>query len=522
MADPRDRASGGTDRAGGGTARGGGGAVGGGGGTAGGGDRRGPRRRSATSPSERTRRAEPTRFAAYTLLRAVADGAYANLEMSAVLRRHRLEGRDAAFTTELAFGTIRWQGFYDAVIEVAAGRPTARIDPQVLDVLRLGAHQLLAMRVAAHAAADQTVGLARVVAGGGASGFVNAVMRRVSERTLDEWREAVVPAGGGAAALAVRHSHPEWVVTALRAALLGHGRATPVTVDGELEALLEADNEPPRVHLVARPGLVTVDELVAAGDVRPSTGSPIGAVLGSGEPGAIAAVREGRAAVQDEGSQLVALALARADVDPDTPARWLDLCAGPGGKAGVLGALAVGAGADLTAVEVSPHRADLVRSTLKPLTRYARPLGRTVEVRTADGRAVGEDEPAAYARVLVDAPCTGLGALRRRPEARWRRQPSDVAELAPLQRALLASALDAVAPGGVVGYATCSPHVAETRFVVGDVVKRRADVEVVDARHLFTDAAGTPIEGLGEGPFVQLWPHVHGTDAMFFALLRRR
>ena len=486
------------------------------------GGRQGPRRRSATAPSERTRRAEPTRFAAYTLLRAVADGAYANLEMPTILRRRRLEGRDAAFATELGFGTIRWQGFYDAVITEAAGRPPDRIDPQVLDVLRLGAHQLLGMRVATHAAADQTVGLAKVVSGSGAGGFVNAVMRRISERSLEEWREAVVPEGGGAAALAVRHSHPEWVVTALRAALLGHGRATAATVDAELADLLTADNDPPSVHVVARPGLSTVGELCASRDVEASPTSPIGVVLGSGDPGGIPAVRDGRAAVQDEGSQLVALALAAAEVSDDAPARWLDLCAGPGGKAGVLGALAVQSGADLTAVEVSPHRADLVRSTLRSLARHATSLGRRIEVRTADGRTVGEDEPAAFARVLVDAPCTGLGALRRRPEARWRRQPSDVAELAPLQRALLGSALDAVAPGGVVAYATCSPHVAETRFVVSDVLKRRPDAEVVDARPLFTDAVGRPLRDLGDGPYVQLWPHVHGTDAMFFALLRRR
>ena len=487
----------------------------------GGGDRRGPRQRSATAPSRRTQRAEPTRFAAYTLLRAVADGAYANLELPNILRRHHLEGRDAAFATELGFGTIRWQGFYDAVIADAAGRPTTRIDPQVLDALRLGAHQLLGMRVATHAAADQTVGLAKVVAGAGAGGFVNAVMRRISERTFEEWQEAVAPEGGGAAALAVRHSHPEWVVTAMRAALLGHGRATPETVDAELDALLEADNDPPRVHLVARPGLSTVGELVDAADAEPSTISRLGAVLHGGDPGGVAAVRQGRASVQDEGSQLVALALARAEVGPDVPARWRDLCAGPGGKAGVLGALAVATGADLTAVEVSPHRAELVRTTLGALSRHAATLGRQVEVRTADGREVGEDEPAAYARVLVDAPCTGLGALRRRAEARWRRQPSDVAGLAPLQRALLSSALDAVAPGGVVGYATCSPHIAETRFVVSDVVKKRPDVEVVDARGLFTDAAGQPVRGLGDGPYVQLWPHVHGTDAMFFALIRK-
>jgi 16S rRNA (cytosine967-C5)-methyltransferase len=490
----------------------------------GGPDRRGPvaGRRSATAPSRRTRRAEPTRFAAYTLLRAVADGAYANLEMPQVLRRRRLEGRDAAFATELAFGTLRWRGLYDAVVAVAADRPVERIDPDLLDVLRLGCHQLLSMRVPPHAAADQTVGLARTVSGQGAAGFVNAVLRRVAERTLEEWRDAVTPTGGGTAALAVRYSHPEWVVAALRAALLGHGRATAVTVDEELEALLAADNDPPRVHLVARPGLSTVDELVDSADAEPSPASPLGVVLRGGDPGRILAVREGRAAVQDEGSQHVALAVADADVPEGLPERWLDLCAGPGGKSGVLGGLAVQRGADLVAVEVSPHRADLVRQTLRALAEHAASVGRSVEVRTADGRDVGADEPGGYARVLVDAPCTGLGALRRRPESRWRRQPSDLATLGPVQRALLASALDAVAPGGIVGYGTCSPHVAETRFVVGDVLKRRDDVEVVDARPLFTDATGAPLPELGEGPHVQLWPHVHGTDAMFLALLRKR
>jgi 16S rRNA (cytosine967-C5)-methyltransferase len=482
----------------------------------------GPRRRSVTTPAQRTRRAEPTRFAAYQLLRAVADGAYANLEMPQVIRARRLDPRDAAFATELAFGTIRWQGLYDAVIAVAADRPVERIDPEILDVLRLGVHQLLGMRVPAHAAADQTVGLARTVVGQGASGLVNAVLRRTGERSLEEWTEAVTPAGGGVPALAVRHSHPEWVVTALRAALLGHGRATADTVDAELSALLAADNVPPQVHLVARPGLVGVDELAADADAEPSPASAIGVRLRSGDPGRIAAVRDGRAAVQDEGSQHLALALAAAEVGPNVPARWLDLCAGPGGKAGVLAALALEAGADLTAVEVTPHRADLVRSTLARLTARAEAAGHVVEVRTADGREVGDDEPGRYGRVLVDAPCTGLGALRRRPEARWRRRPADLATLGPLQRSLLASALDAVAPGGVVAYATCSPHVAETRFVVSDVLKKRDDVELVDARPVLRDAAGEPLPDLGDGPTVQLWPHVHGTDAMFLALLRKR
>jgi 16S rRNA (cytosine967-C5)-methyltransferase len=236
-------------------------------------------------------------------------------------------------------------------------------------------------------------------------------------------------------------------------------------------------------------------------------------------------VREGRAAVQDEGSQLVALALAAVPVESDDRVgaeQWLDLCAGPGGKAGLLAALALRAGADLTANEVSRHRADLVRQTLRPAADRAAEQGRTLEVRTGDGRTVGEDEPGRYHRVLVDAPCTGLGALRRRPEARWRRQPGDLADLGRLQRELLAAAIDAAAPGGVVAYATCSPHLAETQFVVSDTTKRRDDVEVLDARPFLRDTSGEPIRDLGDGPTVQLWPHLHGTDGMFLALLRKR
>jgi 16S rRNA (cytosine967-C5)-methyltransferase len=465
-------------------------------------------------------------LAAYTVLRAVADGAYANLELPRVLREKRIRGRDAAFTTELVYGAVRMHGLYDPIIAVAADRPLDRIDGAVLDTLRLGAHQLLAMRVPAHAAADETVGLARRVNGAGAAGFVNAVMRRISERDLDEWKAAVVPQGADLTArLAVEESHPEWVVKALRAALLGHGASTAQTVDTDLRALVRSDNEPARVALVARPGLATVAELVEAG-AEPSALSPVGALLPGGDPGAIAAVRQGRAAVQDEGSQLLALALAAVPLAgagaAGEPERWLDLCAGPGGKAGLLAALAAEAHAELVANEVSPHRADLVRQTLRPAIERAAAAGLVLEVRTGDGRDVGADEPAAYHRVLVDAPCTGLGALRRRPEARWRRTPADLAGLGQLQRELLASAIDATAPGGVIAYATCSPHLAETQFVVGDVLKRRDDVEPLPTPELLRDVAGGPLDLPGPGPTAQLWPHLHGTDAMFLALLRRK
>ncbi len=482
--------------------------------------RSGPRRRSAQAPGQRARRADPARDTAYQVLRAVhEDGAYANLELPRALRRARMSGRDAAFATELTYGTLRLQGLYDAVITRAADRPADRIDAPVLDVLRLGVHQLLGMRVPDHAAVSATVALARQHVSQGAGGFVNAVLRRVTERQREEWVEVVTEGvGDPVARIAVEHSHPEWVVRALRAALVANAEegGAALDADAELPRLLAAHNTPGPLTLVARPGLVEDTELQEAGAV-PSPVAPTAWTLPAGDPGDLPAVREGRAAVQDAGSQLLTLALAAAPLDgPDE--RWLDLCAGPGGKAGLLAALARARGASLRANEISAHRAELVRHTLAG----ALEAGADVAVTVGDGRDVGTEEPGRYDRVLVDAPCTGLGALRRRPEARWRRSPADLTDLAPLQRDLLRSALDAVRPGGLVAWSTCSPHIAETHLVVRDVLKKRTDVELVDVRPLLRDRAGVVLTGTGPGPWAQLWPHRHDTDGMFVALLRRR
>ena len=398
---------------------------------------------------------------------------------------------------------MRRQGTYDAVIAANVDRPLAKVDAAVLDALRLGTHQLLAMRVPSHAAVGTSVDLVRAKVGQGPSGFVNAVLRKISAHDLSGWvrRVAPDPVSDPVGFASVAHSHPRWVVSALTEAL--GDRA------GELDDLLAADNAPPKVTLVARPGLATVDELVAAGGTA-SARSPYAVVLDGGDPGEVPAVREGRAGVQDEGSQLVAAALADAPVDGRDD-RWLDLCAGPGGKAALLAALAGSQGARLLASERQEHRARLVASTTQ---RAGTGL---LGVVTADGtRPVWAD--AAFDRVLVDAPCSGLGALRRRPESRWRRTPEDLDQLVPLQQALLTSALDAVRPGGVVAYATCSPLLAETSGVVSAVLTARDDVQLEDGAPLFpaiTDLAG-PLPGT-----VQLWPHRHGTDAMFLALLRR-
>ncbi|MGA8995991.1 MAG: rRNA cytosine-C5-methyltransferase, partial [Nocardioidaceae bacterium] len=188
---------------------------------------------------------------------------------------------------------------------------------------------------------------------------------------------------------------------------------------------------------------------------------------------------------------------------------WLDLCAGPGGKATLLTGLARERGATLIANERLVHRAALVRAGLQA-------YGPPATVVCGDGRHPAW-RPGTFDRVLVDAPCSGLGALRRRPESRWRRVPADLDRLVPLQRRLLTAALESVRPGGVVAYVTCSPVLAETAGVVGSVLAERDDVRLEDAVDLvgLPDSAG-PLAGT-----VQLWPHRHGTDAMFLALLRR-
>lgn len=464
--------------------------------------------RARNSHDRAPRRApDPVRRLAYRIVRQVnAEGGYANLVLGQQLRESRLAGRDAAFCTELVHGTLRWQGTYDAVLARCVKRPLAELDSELLDVLRLGTHQLLRMRVGAHAAVDETVRLTRAELGPKLTGLVNAVLRKVSQRRLDQWVRDVAPARADdpIGYLAVAYAHPRWVVEAFVAAL---GEAA----ETELEQLLAADNEPPRVTLVARPGLATVEELTAAvaDDVKAEPGrwSPYAVVLGGGDPGTIPAVAQGRAGVQDEGSQLVALALAAAPIE-GTDSRWLDLCAGPGGKAASLAAAGADRQVRLTAVEPQPHRAALVRTSLRPSPGQH-------QVLIADG-TVPAWRPGSFDRVLADVPCTGLGALRRRPEARWRRTPEDLAALRPLQQRLLESALTAVRPGGVVGYVTCSPHRDETRGVVSAVLDRMPGVEYVDARPLLP---GVP--DLGDGPDVQLWPHRHGTDAMYLAVLRR-
>jgi 16S rRNA (cytosine967-C5)-methyltransferase len=445
------------------------------------------------------------RALAFELLRRVAeDDSYANLLLPKLLSDAKVDSRNAGFIQELAFGTLRNKLLYEKVLELASAREIRKIEPPALIVLLLGTHQILSMRVPVHAAIYESVNLAKQKASKSAVGFVNAVLRRVSERSLDQWVSEVLElADSDDERLSFAHSHPLWIVKSLKASLESRG------LGQSLESLLVADNTPAKVSVAALPGFANVGELADYGSV--GSASPIGLELNV-PPARVPQVQLGHVRVQDQGSQLAVLALLAAEVETEDT-RWLDICAGPGGKAALMLAMAKQRSIEFEANEVSSHRAKLVAQALDLIS--------SVQVRIGDGRKIGQGGQR-FTRLLLDAPCTGLGALRRRPESRWRKQPTDIPELSKLQRELFIASWDALLPGGVLGYVTCSPHLFETTAVVSWAEARyRDDLELLPANQILNEI--NPNLGLDVSfRTAQLWPHIHGTDAMFIALFRKK
>ena len=433
------------------------------------------------------------------LMRVEADDAYANLLLNQLSTSKRLDSRNAALAQELAFGSLRRKNTLEAIINEVSSRPVADLDPGVRAVLQLGVYQLLYTRIPVHAALNESVEQSKAFAGGKASGLVNASLRKVAQNDLDYWMRAIlVKATNETERMALKYAHPAWIVTSLKLALNADGRSA------DLEHLLESDNEPARVNLVALPG--QVDNAILA-DFEQHVSSPIGYVAPAGNPGEIPAVADGSMRVQDAGSQLVALVAAHGAKANES---WLDLCAGPGGKAVLLAAVAKANDSVLTCVEPAPHRAELVRKALSA-------SGLTAKVMQLDGRAV----TGSFDRVLVDAPCTGLGALRRRPEARWRKSPSDLKDLNALQKELIEAAWAALKPGGVLTYSTCSPHPSETTAIVEQALRKfGASAELLNANAILSEIE--PSLRLNPNrKTAQLWPDRDDTDAMFIAVIRK-
>lgn len=433
--------------------------------------------------SNKPRRIDDPRLLAFEVLAEVElQGAYSNLILPKALSESMLEANDRALATELVYGTLRMQGRHDHFISAASDRFLEQIDPKALIVLRLGTHQLKQMRVPSHAAIYESVELAKKVVGKSTASFVNAILRKIDSLDFDQLSKPTQEYSK----LALEYSHPEWIVSSYFDSLKN---------SSEVISLLQANNNPAKPTLIAWPVLATQGDLLGAGALPIATSSV--AATFDGNPGDIAAIRERRAGVQDLGSQLVVEKL----YDQFKPnLRWLDLCAGPGGKAAYLSALLKRDGGYLLANEISNERAKLVSQVMHH-----------GEVNVSDGRSI-PDELGKFDRILLDAPCTGIGALRRRPEVRWRRNLQDLKNLTALQSELLESATRLLSPGGIIAYVTCSSHQAETKFQIRSFLKQHSNFTRIPVKDERADNDGD----------LQLWPHRDGTDAMFLSLLRSK
>ena len=446
-----------------------------------------PRHKSFRSPKP-----DASRLLAFDLMSEVNQNeGYSNLLVPQALNASSLDERDRALVTELVYGTIRMQGKHDWILKQISDRPFSEIDPGIIDVARLGIHQIHEMRVPDHAAVSSTVEVARKRLGESKASFVNAILRSVVRKSKEEWFEPLQQESDPINRLSILYSHPEWIISAYFDLLKNWD---------EVEQALRVNNEPATPTLVSWPGYSTVEDLVSIGAL-PTEFSSFGAHW-KGNPGALDLVKSRKAGVQDEGSQLVAEIFSKAAQGSS----WLDMCAGPGGKAALLSSLARERSISFTANEISNSRAELVRQVVHGS-----------QVLVGDGRDFGKVE-IKYDAILIDAPCTGLGALRRRPEVRWRRNLQDLRELTQLQRELISSGVSALNQGGVLGYATCSPHLAETSIQVADLLRTHPKLEQISVDPYLPPG----LKDANRAGALSLWTHKHGTDAMYLALFRRR
>lgn len=435
---------------------------------------------------------DATRLLAFDVLTEVnRQQGYSNLLLPQALKASNFDERDRSFVTELVYGTIRMQGKHDWVLSQISDRPWMEVDHEIVDICRLGVHQIHEMRVPDHAAVASTVEVARKRLGESKGSYVNALLRSVTRKSIENWFQPLSEIDDPIERLSIQFSHPEWIVSAYFDLLKDWV---------EVEKALSINNQPAIPTLVSWPGFSTQDDLLKIGG-EATKYSPYG-VHWKGNPGTLDLVRQRHAGVQDEGSQLVADVFAQVA----SGNKWLDLCAGPGGKAALLSSIARTRGISFTANELSPARAQLVQQVVH---------GDRVLV--GDGREIkslGEK----FDAILIDAPCTGLGALRRRPEVRWRRTLQDLRTLTQIQRELVSSALDVLNPGGILGYATCSPHLAETTVQVVDIQKNHSQVKHLNIAPYIPEGL---VDACRDGS-ISLWTHKHGMDSMFLAVFQKQ
>lgn len=427
------------------------------------------------------------------LNRVEQSDSYINLLLPKVLAKSGLEDSDRGLVQELSYGTLRWRLQYDEFINQLT--PGKTLSQKLRLCLQLGMHQLFRMRVPAHAAIHTTVELVKGFESN-AAGLANAVLRNAERQGFDSLLEQSTKQKSELDRLAIIYSHPAWVVSSLKAALSKDGR------EDELEALLEANNQTPEINLTALPNTMAAETLLAQG-IEKGTASPIGFIThGNPEP----LLRIPGVRVQDQGSQLVALALLEIG---DKSGSWLDMCSGPGGKSAVLEAGIASFGGNLDCIEPNEQRAELVRQAL---TNPG--ISRVI---VASGQSAS---PNTYSAILLDAPCSGLGSLRRKPESRWRKKPEQLPGLIKIQTELLEAAYHALKPGGVLAYATCTPTLSETNGQIASFLDKHQDIELLSAPEILK-RVNPELEFAQNRKVAQLWTHKHGTDSMFLALMRK-
>ena len=441
----------------------------------------------------------PRAVALEVLRRVEATQAYANLLLDARLGSGRLSAPDRALATELTYGVLRWQGRLDWILGQVLDRPIASLERTVRLTLRLGTYQAcLLSRVPDFAVVDEAVELVRRQGRPEAAGFVNAVLRAAIR-----WRDRgeAGPPEGSIEYWSSIGSHPRWL------AERWFGRLGAV----EAGALMASNNTVPPTTLVvnplrAEPAAIQAALAASVPAVTPGRYVPEAlSVRGAGRIADLPGFREGWLVPMDEAGVLPVLAL-----DPQPGERILDACAGGGGKSALLGAR-VGSHGEVVALDISPR-------AIRRLETAAARLGlEMVRPRLGDCRTAGGMEGKPFARVLLDAPCTGLGTIRRRPEIKWRRSPADMARAADLQGALLEGVAAAVAPGGVLVYSTCSLEPEETDAVGAGFLAAHPEFQPDEV-----PATSAEVRALAAGPgTLRAWPHRHGTDGFYVLRLRR-
>jgi 16S rRNA (cytosine967-C5)-methyltransferase len=446
----------------------------------------------------------PARTAAFTALRDVNAGRADLPAALAAVRPTLQDERDRALATDLVTGTLRWQRQLDYLIEHFAKRPIARLDSEVLQILRLGAYQLLHLdRVPAAAAVNDAVAMTRRARKTSAAGLVNAVLRAISRNSHRLPLPPRPPEGDPLLFLEVALSHPGWLASrwldrygfeAAEAWETFNNAAAPLT----LRANRLKTDAPALKRALAENGVV----------VEPARYAPDGLIVTSGNPLRTPLAGTGQFFLQDEASQLVALLGA-----PEPGMKVLDTCASPGGKTTAMAAMA-GDRAEIVATDLRPARVELLRETVNASG------ARSIRVQQADVEA---ELPfgAEFDIVFVDAPCSGLGTVRRDPDIRWRRAEADFAPLAEAQVSMLRNAAKVVRPGGRLIYSTCSSEPEENEQVVARFLDEHDNFAQIDLR---TDrpacfAALEPV--LDEGGILRTTPHKHGLEAFYGTVLRR-